>query len=176
MGFTLKAIVAMDPDRLIGKGVQLPWHLPEDLKWFKKATMGHAVLMGRKTYDSILESLGKPLPGRLNVVLSRSPKPAEFTADSQKAELLWINKLEELGASARVAQEEVLFVIGGAEIYSHLLPHCEDLLITHVKKEYEGDVYFPDYTEQFELAEELFETEEFTVCSYKNRDLADAAV
>ncbi len=135
------AIVAMSPQRVIGAEGRIPWHIPEDLKFFKRTTLGHAVLMGRKTYESI----GKPLPGRENIVLSR-------TADFPGVRM--VRSLDEVSEPADGRQ---LFVIGGAELYAALLPRCAELLLTRVAIEVPGDTFFPAFEDFFDKGE-LLET------------------
>ncbi len=149
------AVVAMSPNRVIGRGGQLPWHLPGDLRFFRRATIGQAVLMGRKTWESI----GKALPGRRNIVLSRSNLDLPDGVDL-------IHAPEEI-AGLRISTK--LCVIGGAEIYRLLLPECDELLLTWVKRTYEGDTFFPDFEDRFVLSEVLEDAEEFEVRRYKLR-------
>ena len=149
----LQANVAMTPRRVIGKGNDLPWHLPEDLKQFKERTTGHAVLMGRKTYDSI----GRPLPKRRNIVLSRQEIGIPGTEVIQN--LARIHELEIKGD---------LYVIGGAEVYRMTLPYCQGLYLTTLKEEHEGDVFFPPFMDRFEHQADLFENEDFTVSYLMN--------
>lgn len=130
----LIAIAALTARRVIGAGGTIPWHLPGDLKFFKRTTLGHVVLMGRKTYDSI----GKPLPGRENWVLSRS---------GDVSGVRMIRTLEEIPAPP---PGKTLFLIGGSQLYTALLPRCRSLLLTHVDTEVPGDTYFPDYTSLFD--------------------------
>jgi dihydrofolate reductase len=149
------AVVAMSPNRVIGLDGKLPWHLPGDLRFFRRATMGHAVLMGRKTWESI----GKPLPGRRNIVLSRSNLALPAGVDL-------IHSPEEIAALQIPTR---LCVIGGAEIYRLLLPRCEELLLTWVRRSYAGDTFFPDFEDQFVLAEILEENPDFEVRRYVAR-------
>lgn len=146
----LTAIVAMTPARVIGKGGDLPWRLPEDLAFFKRTTLDHPIVMGRKTYDSI----GRPLPKRRNIVLTRD---RDWSAEGVEV----IHSPEELqtleGIGGRV------FVIGGSEIYAAFLPHLDDLLISHVKEEYEGDTCFPEFEDQFPKVELMEEHADFDV-------------
>ena len=130
----LSLIAAMDKNRLIGKDNALPWHLPADLKHFKKVTMDKPILMGRKTYDSI----GRPLPGRKNIVLTRA-------ANTQIEGVTVVNSLDE--AIAAVADAEELMVIGGSSIYQLLLPEAERLYLSFVEGEFEGDAWFPEFDE-----------------------------
>lgn len=133
----LTAIVAMTPERVIGRDGGLPWHLPEDLAFFKRTTRGHAVVMGRKTWDSI----GRPLPGRRNIVLTRDTNWA-----APGAEVIHSPKElpDVLGGSVERA-----FIIGGAEIYTAFLPLLDDLLISHVSENHHGDTFFPAFEDQF---------------------------
>lgn len=128
------AIVAMSSNRVIGKDGKLPWHLPEDLKFFKETTLGHTILMGRKTYESI----GRPLPKRRNVVLSRAMEPVEN-----------VEVIESLDALTCADGEEV-FVIGGAQVFEALLPQCDGLYLTWIEQPYEGDIVFPPFEHLFE--------------------------
>jgi dihydrofolate reductase len=126
-------VVAMDRQRGIGLSNKLPWHLPADLAYFRKLTTGHAILMGRKTYESI----GKPLPNRVNWILTRNPY---FEADGCKV----IHTLEEV---LQIAENEELFVIGGAEIFQWLFPFAKRLYITWIDHEFEVDTTFPIFDE-----------------------------
>ncbi len=148
----MKAIVAMAQNRVIGNGGAIPWHLPEDFKFFKATTMGHAIIMGRKTYDSI----GKPLPGRENIVLSRTmPESPGITV---------VRSPEEL---KEPADGRDLFVIGGEEIYRLLLPRCGEIFVTHVSKAIEGDTRFPEFENDFDSGEKVLETPDFTTFRYR---------
>lgn len=152
----LHAVVAMTPSRIIGKGNDLPWHLPEDLKQFKKLTTGHAILMGRKTWDSI----GRPLPNRRNLVITRQPIEIEG-ADviHQPADLLDLKI------------DTKMFLIGGAQIYELMLPYCQGIYLTHLKKEYDGDVLFPEFKDHFTPGEVEFENEDFEVRYWRNQNI-----
>ncbi|MCW0220106.1 MAG: dihydrofolate reductase [Prosthecobacter sp.] len=141
----LVAIVAMASNRVIGRAGSLPWHFPEDLKFFKRTTLGHPILMGRTTFESI----GRPLPGRQNIVLSRTMEPREG--------ITVIHHVSELAAVCPDA--ETLFVIGGAQVYAELLPQCDGLYLTLVKEAYEGDTFLPPFEHLFELKEVLETTE-----------------
>jgi dihydrofolate reductase len=130
---TLAVIAAVGPGGVIGKAGALPWHLPEDLKRFKALTLGHAVVMGRRTHQSI----GRPLPGRRNLVVSRQPGAA-FAGCEAVPTLA--------AAVAAVAGDSLPFVIGGAELYAEALPLASHLFLTEVALPAEGDVYFPRFT------------------------------
>lgn len=152
-----KAIAAMSLNRVIGDGNQIPWHLPEDFKWFKATTLGHVLVMGRKTFESI----GRPLPGRETIVLSRAgwSHPGVRT----------VAGLDEV---LSLAGDRQIFICGGAQIYAQALPLCSDLFLTLVKREVAGDAFFPAFEDGFELVAELRDTPEFKILHYRNRALA----
>jgi dihydrofolate reductase len=143
-------LVAFARNGVIGRDGRLPWHLPEDLRRFKQVTLGHPVVMGRKTYDSILRSLGKPLPGRDNIVVSRA---RDFSAPG----CLTAGSIEEALASAAACPgAEEIHVIGGAQIYRLALPFATHLDVTEIDADFEGDARFPDidWSEWVETARE----------------------
>lgn len=152
----LKAIVAMASNRVIGRDGDLPWRLPEDLKWFKKLTVGHPIVMGRRT----MESLPGPLPKRRNIVISRSLEEAP-----EGFEL--VASCEEVGRF--LAGEEVAFVIGGAQIYAEMIPHCEEVYLSFVYHPYEGDTRLEEFEDGFELEEVLHRDGEFELRRYARR-------
>jgi dihydrofolate reductase len=150
----IKAIVAMAENRVIGNAGTIPWHLPEDFKFFKATTMGHAILMGRKTYESI----GKPLPGRENIVLSRTmPVTPGVTV---------IRSIDELKEPEFTQGGRDLFVIGGEEIYRLLLPRVQELYVTKVPRTIDGDTRFPEFESQFDAGAKALETNSFSVWKY----------
>jgi dihydrofolate reductase len=189
----LKAIAAMSLNRVIGRGGKIPWHLPEDFKWFKRATLGSFVIMGRKTF----ESLGRPLPNRTNIVLTRAPRrlardPAHATVFGGATVGGWVPRLGRaayqlgfdrmdrrdvwlvrsvrrlLDALEREKPAREVFVIGGAQVYAQLLPHCTDLFLSVVNREIdEGDAFFPEFESEFELADIMLSFPEFEVRHYK---------
>jgi len=128
----LSLIWAMDENRLIGSNNALPWHLPADMQWFRRQTMGKPVLMGRKTFDSI----GKPLPGRQNIIMTRQRGLAIEGCTV-------VYSLAEALAAAGDAEE--IMVIGGAEIYARLLPAARRLYMTRIEHAFEGDSWFPEF-------------------------------
>lgn len=150
----MKAIVAMSQNRVIGNNGAIPWHLPEDFKFFKTTTIGHAIVMGRKTYESI----GKPLPGRENIILSRTM--------SETPGVITVRSPEDLLA---LENSQNFFVIGGAEIYRLLLPHCTELFVTKVPVTIEGDTFFPEFESDFDTGEKILETPDFTTWRYRMR-------
>lgn len=128
-------IVAMDENRAIGKDNQLPWHLPEDLKFFKRVTMGHPIAMGRKTHESI----GRILPGRENIIITRqSGYQCEGCTVFYSAEE-FVNYCRN--------QDGEIFVIGGAEIFKETFQYVDRLYITMIHEEFEGDTFFPEFDE-----------------------------
>ena len=146
MSATIAIIAAMASNRVIGNRGALPWHLTEDLKRFKELTTGHPVIMGRKTFESIVLALGKPLPGRRNIVVTRS---AQYTPTGAEA----VNSLE--GALHLVGDQQA-FVIGGAEIYCLALPLADTMFLTEINARFDGDAWFPgfDKSEWLETARE----------------------
>jgi dihydrofolate reductase len=152
----LIAVAAMASNRVIGKDGKLPWHLPEDLKFFKRTTLGHPVLMGRRTFESILATLGKPLPGRLNLVVSHTMAPRE--------DVTVIRDVTDIAAVPGV--QSPVYLIGGAQLYGSLLPHCSELILTYIEQPYEGDAFFPDFEHLFELKEVLGRGEGFEFRRY----------
>jgi dihydrofolate reductase len=135
----ISIICAMTKNRVIGNHGKIPWHLPEDLKNFKAITMGKPVIMGRKTFESILQFLGKPLPGRTNIVLSKSTEfnNVSIAKDCQSALVL----------AAQENPSEV-FIIGGGKIYKEFLPLTTKMYLSIVDEEYIGDTYFPEFNGQ----------------------------
>ena len=132
MGVSIVAAVARNG--VIGAGGGLPWHLPDELRLFKETTMGHVLVMGRRTYESV----GRPLPGRTTVVVTRSP---DWSPGAD--EVLVVHGIDEALGRARAIDDEV-FVVGGGELYEAALPHADRLLLTFVDQEPEGDTRFPD--------------------------------
>jgi dihydrofolate reductase len=128
----LALVAAMTPSRVIGRGGGIPWHLPEDMKHFRRVTKGHAVIMGRATYDSI----GQPLPGRRTIVVSRKPGLAIGGCEV----------VDSLGRALELARErdEEPCVLGGAQIYAAALPLATRLVLTYLDDEHEGDTFFPE--------------------------------
>jgi dihydrofolate reductase len=148
-GVRVVAIAAMAQNRAIGAGNALPWNLPEDLKFFRESTRGKTLLMGRKTYASI----GRPLPGRRTLVLSRAANP-----------IPGVEVIGDLGALARLLPDGgELWICGGAEIYALTLPWWDELLITRVKRSVEGDAFFPKFEHLMILSEIVREAREFTI-------------
>lgn len=131
----LSLIAAVARNGVIGRDNQLLWHLPEDLQRFRALTRGHPVIMGRRTWDSLPERF-RPLPGRRNIVVTRDPhwQPAGAETAASPAQ-----------AIERVRDEAQVFVIGGAELYAAALPWADELLLTEVDRDFEGDAHFPRF-------------------------------
>lgn len=177
-----KAIAAMSENRVIGNGNKIPWHLPEDFRWFRKMTTGNVVVMGRKTF----ESLGKPLPERINVVLTRHPvlvrkqHPELFGDFTLGTRARSLRKSYQLGFSKLGTRTEIrlqrnlmkldpeeystdVFICGGAQIYEQALPMCSDLFLTRVKRVVEGDAFFPPFEEMFQRVAIVVDNPEFAI-------------
>lgn len=142
---SVTAVVAMAENNCIGKGGALPWHIPEDLKFFKRVTRGKPVIMGRKTFESILEVLGKPLPNRDNIIVSRSLSASAYndvhvTATMDDAIAL---------AKQKVAEQDIddIIIGGGAQIYELALPLTDIIYLTRVYRTVDGDTFFPELAE-----------------------------
>src|SRR5262245_20888513 len=148
---TISAIVAMSENRVIGDDNQLPWHLPSDLKHFKTLTSGHPILMGRKTYESI----GRPLPNRTNIVITRNHA---FQANG----CVIVKSIEEAVSHAISIHQNEIFIIGGAEVYKQFMPDIEKIYLTIVHEIFEGDAFFPELNpgEWKEASRELHEADE----------------
>lgn len=143
--------IGRDPEgrHLIGRKNGLVWPIPDDLKRFKALTMGHPIIMGRKTFESI----GRPLPGRSNIVITRD-------SDWAREGALVARSIEEALAKAREIDQQEVFIIGGGEIYRQALPFASKLYLTRVDAEEEGDVFFPPFESEF--TKEVFREERQT--------------
>ena len=153
----ISLIVAMAENRVIGRGNQMPWHLPADLRHFKSVTLGKPVIMGRKTFESI----GRPLPGRRNVVISRN---ANWHADGVES----VNSLD--AALALVQDADEVMIIGGGQLYREALPLAQRLYLTHIELPVsDADTWFPDYSQYQwqQCAEELHDPDEKNPYHYR---------
>ncbi len=131
----ISLIWGQDVNGLIGKDNQLPWHLPADMAWFRKQTMGKPILMGRKTYESI----GRPLPGRTNIVITTQDIRIEGCRVVHSIEEA-VRAVDDLGS-----EMDELMVMGGAEVYKQFLPEADRLYITEIHQRFEGDAWFPPF-------------------------------
>jgi len=156
---SFRAIAAMSLNRVIGRGNQIPWHLPEDFKWFKQTTMGQVLVMGRKTFESI----GRPLPDRTTIVLTRSGQsiPGVHIATD----------LSQIDRSVPALAGKQIFICGGAQVYRQALPLCSDLYLTLVKRAVAGDTFFPPFEDDFEKVAQLAETPDFQILHYQRRSV-----
>lgn len=133
-------ILAASDNDVIGKNNQLPWHIPAELKYFKEKTLGKAIIMGRKTFESIGDPT-KPLPKRTNIVISSQPKPAAVD-DS----VIWVNGIESaISAAEANSWDEEMMVIGGATIYQRFFPIADRLYLTRVHANFDGDAFFTGF-------------------------------
>ncbi|MBD8014155.1 MULTISPECIES: dihydrofolate reductase [Planococcus] len=138
----ISLMVAHDPNRVIGIDNELPWHIPADLAYFKEHTIGKGIVMGRNTFESI----GRPLPKRRNIVVTRSD-------DYQAEGVDVVHNLQDAVKLARETHEEVM-IIGGEQIFNSILDEADRLYITLVHQEFEGDTYFPEYGREWKLVSE----------------------
>jgi dihydrofolate reductase len=149
----------MSENRVIARDGRIPFHLPEDLRWFKHKTMGSALIMGRKTYEAI----GEPLPGRRTVVISRH----DISIPGVKV----CRDLSQLPIGRAGDPEEVWWICGGAQIYAQLMSQTHFIYLTRVKREVEGDVFFPKFEDAFELNQTIHENDQFRVERWANKAL-----
>ncbi|MGO8764943.1 MAG: dihydrofolate reductase [Limisphaerales bacterium] len=187
-----KAIAAMSQNRVIGADGKIPWHLPEDFRWFKRMTMGNVIVMGRKTF----ESLGRPLPSRKNLVLTKHPQrvikgmPEIFgqyhewrggkylkrayqfhfskLGEKEETEIFIFKSLDRLDPDEFPTD---IFICGGAQIYEQALPRCSDLYLTVLKRDVEGDTLFPPFEKKFDLAEQIHDSPEYQILHYRHKSL-----
>jgi dihydrofolate reductase len=189
-----KAIAAMSLNRVIGADGKIPWHLPEDFRWFRQMTMGNIIVMGRKTF----ESLGHALPSRTNLVLTRHPqvlirkhpeifgqyhewrggkhlkRPYQFhfskLGEKTETEIFIFNSLDKLNPSEFPND---IYICGGAQIYEEALPRCSDLYLTLVNRDVPGDTFFPPFESKFKLVEEVRDMLEFKILHYQHKSLGN---
>ena len=151
-------IAALDDNKVIGSEGHLPWHIPEDFIHFKKTTEDHMVVMGRKTY----ESLGKPLPNRLNIVLTRNKdfkpmEPAIACTTLGQALLL-----------AKSREEKKVFIVGGAHVYAEAMPYAHQMILSHIPGTHKGDTFFPAWDKSWNMTKEDAH-EKFTIRTYERQ-------
>lgn len=149
----LSQIAACARNRVIGKDGDLPWNIPEDMKFFREKTQGHIMIMGRKTFDSFR---GKPLPKRPHIVISRNTQALQFS-ENPTSPVLLVNSIEEALKKAQALcpdWSEEVFIIGGGEIYRQTLPLADRVYLTVIEKDFVGDAHFPEIsTAEFKLVE-----------------------
>lgn len=151
------AVAAMAANRVIGDAGRIPWHLPEDMRWFKELTMGGTLLMGRVTYESI----GRPLPGRRTIVLSRR----------EGLQIPGVAVIRDLSQLQQAAGTGEVFVVGGAEVYRVALPYCRDLYLTELRREVDGDRQMPVFEDVFRFSAQLRETPELRIIHFVNDEV-----
>ena len=144
----IKAIAAMSENRVIGNRGDIPWHLPEDFKWFKRTTMGDILVMGRKTYESI----GRPLPGRDTYVLSRTPR-----------EIAGVHSFTDLEALDHLKTNQTIWIAGGGEIYKRMLGKCSELYLTRVHRSVAGDLLPGNLESDFQLDSVIEKNDDFSI-------------
>lgn len=149
-----KAIAAMAENRVIGNKGHIPWNIPEDFQWVKQCTKGQAIAMGRKTYESI----GRPLPGRTNIVISRS-----------NPDIPGCVVLPSLDALGKYKTDHEIWIFGGAQIYAQAFARINELYLTIVKGDFEGDAFFPPFEDQFDLVETIREEPAFKILKYVHK-------
>jgi dihydrofolate reductase len=166
----ISLIVAHSSNRVIGIDGQLPWHIPDDLKYFKAITIGKPIIMGRKTFDSI----GKPLPGRLNIIITKN-------TDLLIEECVVVNNLEAAISEAKNyfktqdTEQEEIFIIGGAQIFKQSMEFVNKIYITEVHADYAGDVFFDELSDNdwIEVSRDLHDSENdkipFSFVTYKKK-------
>ena len=159
---TITLIAAMGKNRAIGLNGRMPWHLPAELQHFKQATMGKTIVMGRKTWQSI----GRPLPGRQNIIISRNP---DFSATGAEV-------CASLPAVVEIAQTDEIMVIGGGQLYELALPLARRLILTMIDIEPQADTWFPEWDDKQwqQTAERYFEADESNKLAYRIVDLTRA--
>jgi len=165
-----KAIAAMSENHVIGCAGKIPWHLPEDFRFFRKMTLGNILVMGRKTFQAI----GHPLPDRHTIVLSRRFKRPGQILEQPELGLLRSGTFEIASRLEKIdysGDKRDLFICGGGQVYAEALPFCSDLYLTCVKRTVEGDTFFPAFENQFELAAEILDCPEFRILHYRNAAL-----
>lgn len=160
---TIALIAAVADNGIIGKDGEMPWHLPADLNHFKETTMGHPVIMGRRTYESIAAEIDGPLPGRTNIVLSRgNPEVPD--------EVIVVDSIDAaVEAATSIGETETVYVIGGATIYEQFLPKADQLVLTELDAAYEGDTAFPEWEESVWAIVDRDEREGFAFVTYERQ-------
>ena len=156
-------IAAVADNGIIGKDGEMPWHLPADLQHFKETTMGHPVIMGRRTYESIAAHIDGPLPGRTNIVLSRSDPDVPD-------EVVVVESIDAaVEAANAVGETDTVYVIGGATVYEQFLPQADRLVLTELDEAYEGDTRFPAWDQNDWVEADREERDGFAFVSYERQ-------
>ena len=165
-GIEIALIAAVAENRVIGRDKEMPWHFSEDLKYFKRTTTGHPVIVGRRTYETVVEALGEPFPGRTSVVLTS--QSLELPTDAVVA-----NSVEEAidlaETDARERGVAVAYVAGGGRVYEQFLPHATRLVLTEIHEAYDGDTRFPAWDDDEWIEIERDERAAFDFVTYERR-------
>jgi len=161
----LAVIAAVAENGVIGAGDEMPWYYPADLQYFKAETMGHPVILGRTTFEAIVDRIDGPLPGRTNIVLS--------TSDPDVPEgVIVATDIEQAIAAARETGTETAYVVGGRIVYEQFLPRADRLILTRIPDSYEGDTYWPGHDEgRWEETDREAISEDLEVVTYRARNL-----
>ncbi len=149
-------IAAMTRSRVIGKNNSIPWHIPEDFQHFKNTTLNQTIIMGRKTF----ESMGKPLPLRNNIVISSSMPEAKGVV---------VCKTPEEALAKAASLKKGIFIIGGAQIYNAFMPLANKMILSIIKKDYDGDTFFPNFSEDDWIIESRDNRKDFEIISYRRQ-------
>ena len=165
---TIAAVVAIGRNRELGKNGKLLWHIPDDLKRFKRLTLGHPIILGRKTFESIVGYLGHPLPNRTSIVVTRDPNwDKEYKGQTF---VIPVTSVEEGIEKAKELDAQEIHIGGGAQIYEQALPYIDKLYLTLINAEAKADSFFPPYEDQF--TKKVFEeTHEWNGLKYRWVDL-----
>src|SRR3990167_1547018 len=146
----ISIIAAMSENRAIGYKDKIPWHMREDMIHFKEKTTGHAIIMGRKTFESLLgyyKRSGKPLPKRINIILTRKKKLSELISLYRYNDIYFAHSLEESIEIAKKYEKKEILIAGGAQVFKQGIKHADKLYLTILKGNFKGDAFFPDYSE-----------------------------
>lgn len=171
-------IAAVSANGVIGKNGELPWEYREDLQHFNSVTIGSPVIMGRVTYESIIEKNGEPLEGRESIVLTNSPEKIDVRNEGDVSDLIdassvyAASRVEEALGIAGVMNSDTVYVAGGQSVYEQYLPVADELILTHIDVEVDGDAYFPDWSMENWCVENVRsgETDELTFKTYKREN------
>jgi dihydrofolate reductase len=165
MTSTFSIIVCIDKNRGIAKNGRIPWHIAEDMKFFRETTSNQIVIMGRKTWDTLAPKF-RPLPNRWNIVISQSLTNLQYESKPVLAPIITLN-LDEALLKCQDSSKKV-FVMGGASIYTQALQHpqCEELIITELMQDYDCDVFFPEFKSNWEQNKIILEQPTFKIISY----------
>ena len=164
-------IAAVAENRVIGRDKEMPWHFTEDLEYFKRTTTGHPVIVGRRTYETVVDALGEPFPGRTSVVLTTQSldlPPGAVVANSVA------EAIDLADADAAERGVDVVYVAGGGRVYEQFLPHATRLVLTEIHESYEGDTRFPAFEDDEWTEVERDERDAFDFVTYERRNGSSA--